>query len=175
MRYSSMPPTIVRSIAQAMTRTVLLCSLCLLASCDATSNAQLPDLHLTTVKNTQIQTAAPSNKVTLVSFWATSCKSCVEEMPALIETYQQYQPKGLEIIAVSMTYDPPAQLMSYVEQKALPFPVVHDSYGDIAREFGEVHATPTAYLYNQAGQRIDKTIGILNFKKLHTILDQELS
>ena len=30
-------------------------------------------------------------KVTLVNFWATSCTTCVAEMPQIISTYQKYQ------------------------------------------------------------------------------------
>ena len=96
-------------------------------------------------------------------------------MPELIQTYEQYQGKGLEIIAVAMSYDPPAQVVSYAKQKSLPFPVMHDSYGDISRQFGSVNVTPTAYLYNKEGKRIQRAIGTLNFEKLRTFLDKELS
>ncbi len=160
---------------QHIVKAALLYSLLSLTACNAPPSAQIPDMDLTTIKNNNIHTKALSNKVTLVSFWATSCKSCVEEMPELIKTYEKYNDQGFEVLAISMQYDPPAQLVAYTEQKGLPFPVIHDSYGEIASKFGEVHATPTAYLYNKAGKRINKTIGILDFKALHATLDQELS
>ena len=34
-------------------------------------------------------------KVTLVNFWATSCVSCVKEMPALIDTHNKFKARGL--------------------------------------------------------------------------------
>lgn len=114
-------------------------------------------------------------KVVLVSFWATDCKSCVKEMPDLIKTYQQYQPKGLEIIAIAMPYDPPAQVVNFVTQKDIPFPVMHDSYAEMSEKFGGVKLTPTAYIYNKEGKRIQRAIGALNFTKLHALLDKELS
>ena len=52
---------------------------------------------------------------------------------------------------------------------------MHDSYGDISRQFGSVNVTPTAYLYNKEGKRIQRAIGTLNFEKLRTFLDKELS
>lgn len=157
-----------------ITRLFVLISLLILAACDSTT-AQLPDINMTTIKNTKIETVALHNKVTLISFWATSCKSCVEEMPDLIKTYEKYHHKGFEVLAISMEYDPPAQLVAYTEQKGVPFPVIHDSYGDIAAKFNGVQATPTAYLFNQAGDRVNKTVGILNFEALHAYLDKELS
>ena len=38
-------------------------------------------------------------RVTLVNFWATSCVSCVAEMPELAATYSRYHPKGFDTIA----------------------------------------------------------------------------
>lgn len=114
-------------------------------------------------------------KVVLINFWATDCKSCVEEMPALIDTYHQYHNKGLEIIAVAMPYDPPAQVVAFTEHKKLPFPVMHDGYGNITRQFGEVSITPSAFIYSKTGKRLQKKVGALNFEKLHALLNQELS
>ncbi|MFW5431356.1 MAG: TlpA disulfide reductase family protein [Methylophilaceae bacterium] len=134
-----------------------------------------PNAVFTTIKGEEISMSSLKGKVVLINFWATNCASCVAEMPALIETYHQYQNKGLEIIAVAMPYDPPAQVVNFAEQKNLPFPVMHDGFGDITRQFGGVSVTPTAYLYNKEGQRIQKAVGTLNFDKLHVLLDQELS
>lgn len=133
-----------------------------------------PKALFSTIKGQEFSMASLGGKVVLVNFWATSCKICVDEMPKLIETYKKYHDQGFEVVAISMRYDPPAQLVAYANQKALPFPVMHDSYGEIAKQFGDVYATPTAYLYNKAGNRIQNTTGTLNFEKLHTLLEQEL-
>jgi len=138
------------------------------------AKAEAPNASFTTLKGETFDMASLKGKVVIVNFWATDCKSCVAEMPELIQTYQQYQTKGLEIIAVAMSYDPPAQVVAFAKQKSLPFPVVHDSYGDISRQFGDVNMTPTAYLYNKDGRRIQRAIGTLNFEKLHSLLDKEL-
>jgi thiol-disulfide isomerase/thioredoxin len=136
---------------------------------------QVDNAVFTTLEGKQISMQSLKGKVVLISFWATDCKSCIEEMPDLINTYLQYKNQGLEIIAVAMPYDPPRQVVNFVTQKAIPFPVMHDSYAEITRKFGGVDVTPTAYLYNKEGKRIQRAIGILNFDKLHALLDQELS
>jgi len=129
----------------------------------------------TTIQGEEISMASLKGKVVLVNFWATNCKSCVNEMPDLINTYNKYQPQGFEIIAVAMPYDPPAQVVNYATKKELPFPVMHDGFAEISRTFGNVKVTPTAYLYNKDGKRIQHAVGALNFDKLHTLLDKELS
>lgn len=129
----------------------------------------------TTIHGKEISMESLKGKVVLVNFWATSCKSCVNEMPDLINTYNEYHQQGLEIIAVAMPYDPPAQVVNFANQKKLPFPVMHDGYAEITRKFGGVKVTPTAYLYNKEGERIQHAVGRLNFDKLHALLDKELS
>jgi thiol-disulfide isomerase/thioredoxin len=47
----------------------------------------------------------------LVVFWATTCPSCIKEIPHLSGLYEELAPRGLEIIAVAMAYDPPNQVM----------------------------------------------------------------
>jgi peroxiredoxin len=137
--------------------------------------ASAPNITFTTIRGQKMSMASLQNKVVLVSFWATDCTSCNKEMPEMVNVYKDYKSKGFEIIAVAMPYDPPAQLQNYVTQKRLPFPVVHDGYGDVTAAFGGIDATPTAFLFGKQGKRLNHTIGILDFKRLRNTLDKELS
>lgn len=133
-----------------------------------------PEITFTTIKNEKISMASLKGKMVLVSFWATDCPSCIEEMPDLVNTYNAYKNKGFEVIAIAMPYDPPQQLLNFVTQKKLPFPVVHDSFGEMIDKFGGVYATPTAILFDKNGQRLQRTTGILDFADLHAALDKAL-
>ena len=84
---------------------------------------QAPDVTFTTLSGKTIQMAELKGKVVLVNFWSTDCLACVREMPDLVKTYNSYKGRGLEVIAVAMYYDPPAQVLNYATQKALPFAV----------------------------------------------------
>ena len=134
-----------------------------------------PSVIFTTIEGKKISMASLKGKVVLVNFWATDCHACVTEMPALASTYNLYKDKGFEIIAVAMPYDPPAQVLNYATQKKLPFPVMDDGFGEMTAKFDDVSVTPTTYIYNQQGKLIQYTNGALNFKKLHQLLDKELS
>lgn len=134
-----------------------------------------PNVTFTTIEGKKISMAALKGKVVLVNFWATECRACVTEMPALVNTYNTYKSKGFEVIAVAMPYDPPAQVLNYVTQKKLPFPVMDDGLGEIVAKFDDVSVTPTTYVYNKQGKLIQYTIGAINFKDLRQLLDKELS
>ena len=60
-------------------------------------------------------------RVTLVNFWATSCTSCVREMPKLVATFDKYRAQGFDTVAVAMSYDPPSYVVNYAQTRKLPF------------------------------------------------------
>lgn len=133
--------------------------------------AASPALTFTTMEGKQIRLSDLRGKIVLINFWATSCGICLKEMPDLIRTYQQYRTRGFEVIAVAMHYDQPGDISAYVRKQGLPFPVVFDSDGSLAREFDQVSATPTTFLIDASGRRISKTVGIIDFGKLRAFLE----
>ena len=139
------------------------------------NKTQAPNVTFTTITGQKISMLDLKGKVVLINFWATDCPGCIKEMPDLIKTYNNYKTKGFEVISVAMPYDPPAQVLNYTKQKALPFPVMHDGFGEITKAFGDVNLTPTAFIFNKKGERIQHTIGELDFVKLQQLLNKELS
>jgi thiol-disulfide isomerase/thioredoxin len=134
-----------------------------------------PNVIFTTIEGKKIAMENLKGKVVLVNFWATDCRVCINEMPALVSTYQQFHHKGLEIVAVAMPYDPPAQVLNYVKIKKPPFPVMHDGLAEITDRFGHVELTPTAFIYNKQGKLLQHTIGALDFVKLNQLLNVQLA
>lgn len=153
---------------------VILALLALLAVM-LTQKTQAPEVTFTTLQGKNISMAELKGKVVLVNFWATDCPGCIAEMPGLIKTYNEYKPQGFEVIAVAMSYDPPSQVLTYSQKNALPFPVMHDSYGEMAQKFGNVQLTPTAFILDQQGNVVRKVIGELDFNDLHQFLDEKLA
>jgi peroxiredoxin len=113
--------------------------------------------------------------VALVNFWATSCTTCVAEMPKMVATYDKYHAKGYEHVAVAMSYDPPAYVMNFAESRKLPFGVAIDNTGTIAKSFGNVQLTPTSVLVNKRGEIVKRYVGEPDFVALHKLVDQLLA
>ena len=110
-------------------------------------------------------------RVTLVNFWATSCVTCVAEMPKIIATYDKYHAKGFDTMAVAMSYDPPAYVVNYAQTRKLPFNVAIDNTGSVARAWGEVKLTPTTYLVNKRGEIVKRFVGEPDFAELHKLIE----
>ncbi|MES2898366.1 MAG: TlpA disulfide reductase family protein [Pseudomonadota bacterium] len=133
-----------------------------------------PQVTYISIKGDKIGPEQLRGKVVMVNFWATSCASCVREMPQMVETYNKFKAQGLEFVAVAMKYDPPNYVINFTETRKLPFVVALDSGGDIAKSFGDVSLTPTTFLIDRQGRIIKRYVGEPDFAALHKLLDQTL-
>ena len=120
-------------------------------------------------------TADLKGRVTLVNFWATSCTTCVAEMPKIVATYDKYQAKGYDTMAVAMSYDPPSYVVNYAQTRKLPFKVAIDNTGVIAKAWGDVQLTPTTYVVNKRGEIVKRYVGEPNFGELHQLIEKLLA
>jgi len=116
-----------------------------------------------------------AGKVMLVNFWATSCTACVHEMPQLITLHEKFKQRGFDILAVSMSYDPPAQVAEFANSHKLPFGVAIDNSGMIAKRFGEVRLTPTTVLINKHGDIVQRYLGEPDFAALESVVESLLT
>ena len=134
-----------------------------------------PDVGYTLLDGSKGATSALRGKVLLVNFWATSCSTCVQEMPQIVATHRKYQARGFDTLAVAMSYDPPAHVANYAETRRLPFGVVIDNTGSFARAYGDVQATPTTFLIDKQGRIARQYVGQPDFAALHGLVEQLLA
>lgn len=134
-----------------------------------------PSSQFLLLDGTTLTTQSLHGQVTLVNFWATSCISCIREMPHLVDTYTQFKDRGFETIAVAMSYDPPEFVQQFAQSRALPFKVALDHTGDIAREWGDVRLTPTTFIVDKQGRIVKRFLGEPDFDALHQLIDMLLS
>lgn len=118
-----------------------------------------PNVTFTSLQDKQFTTNDLRGKVVLVKFWATSCATCIQQMPDNVNVFNQYSPQGYEVVAVAMDYDPIDYVRTFTETRNLPFTVVHDHNGAIAKAFGDVQLTPTAFLIDKQGNIIKRYLG----------------
>lgn len=134
-----------------------------------------PDVTFTSLTGEKVTMQSLRGKVVMVNFWATSCVTCVKEMPQMVETYNKYKDKGLDFVAVAMSYDPPNYVLNYAQTRKLPFKVALDVQGDVAKSFEDVKLTPTTYVIDKNGRIIKRYVGEPDFAALHQLLEQALA
>lgn len=130
-----------------------------------------PALTVTTYQGQKLELNALRGKVLLVNFWATSCTTCVKEMPALVATHNKYAAQGYATVAIAMDYDVPGFIAAYAMKNALPFAVAHDADGTAAKAFGDIRLTPTTFLIDKQGHIIKRYLGAPDFAQLHAEIE----
>ena len=134
-----------------------------------------PDVSFTNLQGEKVSLKSLRGKVVMINFWATSCTTCVGEMPKMIETYNKYKAQGLDFVAVAMSYDPPNYVVNFAETRSLPFQVALDTNDKLAQSFGDVKLTPTTFVIDKKGNIIKRYVGEPAFAELHQLLDKALA
>lgn len=134
-----------------------------------------PQSSFVLLDGTTKATSQLKGKVTLVNFWATSCTTCIAEMPKMIATYEKYRLQGFDTIAVAMRYDPPSYVVNFAQTRKLPFNVAIDNTGEVASAWGDVKLTPTTFLVNKRGEIVKRYVGEPDFTELHHLIERLLA
>jgi len=112
-------------------------------------------------------------KVAVVNFWATWCPDCVKETPRMVAAHQRFAARGYETIAVAVR-DEPARVAEFAKSRSLPYKVVVDADGSIAREFGNIRLTPTTFLIDRNGRVLRRYVGEPNWEEFNGLVEQAL-
>jgi len=139
------------------------------------SQRMAPDVGYTLLDGSAGRTRALHGQVVLLNFWATSCAPCVNGMPALVATHQRFASQGLVMLAVAMQYDAPAAVAQFAESRQLPFGVVIDHTGAVARAFGDVQQTPAHVVIDKHGAIAQQGKGEADAKQLRALLTRLLA
>jgi peroxiredoxin len=118
-----------------------------------------PEVTLKTLDGGRFELAELRGNPVLVTFWATSCRSCVKEIPHLIALHEEFHAAGLEIFGVAMAYDPPNHVLEFSRSRELPYRIALDIDGEVARAFGDVMLTPTTFLIAPDGRIVVNKVG----------------
>ena len=88
-------------------------------------------------------------KVVLLNFWATWCKPCTTEMPAMQASYDKLADKGFVVLAVNELEDD-AKVREHIRQFGHTFPVLMDRDNKVANQFG-VYGLPVSFFIDERG------------------------
>lgn len=140
-----------------------------------TPKPEAPQVTFNTLKDESVSMASLRGQVVLVKFWATSCVTCIQQMPDTIDLYQTYKPQGLEVVAVAMDYDPIEYVKNFVQSRKLPFVIAPDTSGEVAKAFGDVKLTPNAFLIDREGRIVKRYLGVYDKQDMRQTVEQALA
>ncbi|MDF0650651.1 MAG: thiol-disulfide oxidoreductase [Nitrospira sp. LK265] len=107
------------------------------------------DFRLVDLEGMQQSLSQYRGKVVLVNFWATWCKPCTTEMPAMQTMYDKLRDKGFVVLAINELEDD-AKVREHIKQYGHTFPVLMDRDNKVANQFG-VFGLPVSVFIDEKG------------------------
>jgi peroxiredoxin len=116
-----------------------------------------PGFDLPVLGGGQVNLASRDGKITLVNFWATWCKPCEEEMPAMERLYETLEGEGFELLAISVDEDQDA-VAEFQTRMAVSFPILLDPVQAISRQY-QTTGFPESLLLDREGRIVERYVG----------------
>ncbi len=151
----------------------LLMALCLfsaLGSGSADAATRMPEFSLpNAVSGATVKSSDFSGKTLLVTFFATWCPPCMQEVPTLIELQRQFPQDNFSVIGLSVDEGGPNVVAKLIEKRSITYPVLMADE-TTAHGFGGVAGIPTSFLVNKEGNVVKKYPGYVP----HTVLENDI-
>jgi peroxiredoxin len=120
--------------------------------------AEAPDFELPRLMEAPpVSIAALRGQVVLLNFWATWCKPCEEEMPAMERLYRELGPRGFELVAISVD-DDSGPVKAFRERLDITFPIALDPEQKSTRLY-QTMGFPESVLVDREGNIVERYVG----------------
>ena len=96
-------------------------------------------------------------QVVFLNFWATWCKPCEDEMPAMERLHRSLGPRGLAMWAISVD-DRSEPVAEFRERLGLTFPILHDPAKRVAERY-DARRFPESWIVGRDGRLVARFIG----------------
>lgn len=126
-----------------------------------------------------------NGKVVFLNFWTTWCKYCQTELQDLQELYNEYGKNEKDVIFLGVTSPlsnenkyasdvSKEEILKYIEQKALSFPMLFDVKGNVYNSY-YIYAFPTSFLIDKEGNVVWYSPGALPKETIKSDIDELLA
>lgn len=124
-----------------------------------------PDFALATMDgSTTVRLADLRGQVVLVNFWASWCRECRVEHPALEAAWQRFREKGVVFLGIPFQ-DSPSASSAYLREMGVEWPILQDPDARTALAFG-VYGVPQTYLIAPDGRVRYWRVGPVSYGEL---------
>jgi len=108
------------------------------------------DFQLTDLDGKPNSLSQYRGKIVLLNFWATWCKPCTTEMPAMQASFDRLRDQGFVVLAINELEDD-AKVREHIKTYGHTFTVLMDPDNQVANQFG-VYGLPVSVFIDQQGK-----------------------
>jgi thiol-disulfide isomerase/thioredoxin len=142
----------------------------------ASARVVAPSLSGTTLDGKKLSLTDYRGQVVVVNVWGSWCTPCRVEGPALEETYQKYQAKGVKFLGIN-TRDDNAAAQAFVSSDGITYPSLQDPDETLVLEFKSIlppTSIPSSVIVDRSGKVAARILGAVTEPQLVQALDKVL-
>jgi thiol-disulfide isomerase/thioredoxin len=128
-----------------------------------------PPFALTDIIGVMHRLADYRGKWLLVYYWATWCPPCLEEVPDLVNLYDQRRDKDLMVLGVVFEFKNIQEVEKFADDMLMSYPIVPGNER-IVREIGSAAVLPTTYIFNPQGGLVKIKRGLITRQYIEELI-----
>ena len=117
-----------------------------------------------------VKSSSFAGKVLYITFFATWCPPCNEEVPVLVELQKRLAESGFSVIGFSVDQKGVDKVLNFVKNKNINYPVLMANL-QTNMDFGGVYTIPASFLVNRSGNVVKSYIGYVE----HSVLEKDIN
>jgi cytochrome c biogenesis protein CcmG, thiol:disulfide interchange protein DsbE len=133
---------------------------------------QAPEFALADLGGRAVRLTALRGKAVLLSFWASWCIPCKEEMPLIEELAAEFRPSGL--IVWGITNESAAKARAWLEGQQRALPTLVDANQEVFRDY-EAEKIPVSVVVDRGGRVVSYRVGLSGETQLRAAITKALA
>lgn len=111
------------------------------------------------------------DKFLLINFFTSYCPSCILELKVLKQVNEYCGNKNMQIISFMIDKEGIPLLSKIVSSRGLNY-LIGFADSQVLKNFPDLSTTPTTYLIDKKGQKLEKLVGYKNYNSFLKILNK---
>jgi len=128
-----------------------------------------PTFTLVDTAGSRHRLADYQGKWVIVNYWATWCPPCLEEVPDLVNLYDQRKDKDVMVFGVVFEFKNVGEVEKFVDDMLMSYPIVLGNERVVA-EIGPAEILPTTYIFNPRGELVKTRRGLITRQYIEDLI-----
>lgn len=144
--------------------------LCLLSLAVDAAPSKAANFTLRDLEGVEHKLSNYKGRWVLVNYWATWCPPCLEEVPDLINLYENREQQDVMVIGVVFDYQSIKEVTDYVDDMLMTYPIVLSDQA-VVSQFESVSVLPTTFIFNPKGQLVKIKHGVVTMRYMESMIN----
>ncbi len=131
-------------------------------------NKKAPEFSLEGLSGRKVELKNFQGKIVLLTFWATWCGPCKQEMPSIEALHQQFKGKDFVVLTIAVDLEGAIPVEKFIAKNGYTFYVLIDSKSQVL-DLYRVEGIPTTFVIDKKGRILGKALGPRDWKSPEAI------